>query len=95
MGKNNRNNKTLNAQTVVDEEKTNNETGTQGVNNETAQTENDEESDTVKIKVRSLTGKEHYFRAGFRFGSEFEEYEVSREVFKKLKADKWLDVKEA
>lgn len=46
----------------------------------------------IKIKARTITKKGHYYRAGLSFIVSHKEYEVSDEVLKVLKADKWLEV---
>lgn len=48
----------------------------------------------VKLTLRHKSHTQHYYRCGLMLTKVFAEYEVSKEAVAKIKADKWIEIKD-
>ena len=49
----------------------------------------------VKLTLRHKSHTQHYYRCGLMLTKVFAEYEVSEEAVAKIKADKWIEIKDS
>ena len=49
----------------------------------------------VKLTLRHKSLTQHYYRCGLMLTKVFAEYEVSKDAVAKIKADKWIEIKDS
>lgn len=49
----------------------------------------------VKLTLRHKSHTQHYYRCGLMLTKVFAEYEVSEDAVAKIKADKWIEIKDS
>ena len=49
----------------------------------------------VKLTLRHKSHTQHYYRCGLMLTKVFAEYEVSKDAVAKIKADKWIEIKDS
>lgn len=52
------------------------------------------EEEKVKLTLRHKSHTQHYYRCGLMLTKVFAEYEVAKEAVAKIKADKWIEIKD-